>query len=277
MTDALARGHDKNRHMTSDTHAHGTPTDAAKFFDARAQKYDAEYDKPSGYALRSRMEAVLEFVGDRPGDVLDAGMGAGRIVAALAQRGWTVSGIDASEEMVVFAREQLQGSAVRLEQARIELLPFSGESFDVVVATGVLEYANVEAALGELARVLRPGGVAVVSYPNPGNLYWLWRTNVWYVAVGAAKRFLRQPALVFPPPSPKLDAASFRRLLGLVGLEPERTRQTSFLVLPSPLDKLFPRTAERLGRAFERKPNRLGRRLAGQIVFSARKPTLGAK
>ncbi len=257
--------------MSSDIHAEEAPTDAGTYFDARARDYDAEYDKPTGYALRSRMEAVLEFVGDGSGEVLDAGMGAGRIVAALAERGWSVSGIDASKEMVVHARERLQGSAVRFKQGKIELLPFAGDSFDVVVATGVLEYSNVEAALRELGRVLRPGGVAIVSYPNPGNLYWLWRTHVWYVAVGAAKRILHQPALAFPRPSPKLEAASFCRLLESAGLEPERRRHTSFLVLPSPFDKLFPRTAERLGRVFEQKRTRLGRRLAGQVVYTARK------
>ena len=262
--------------MSSDIHAEEAPTDAGTYFDARARDYDAEYDKPTGYALRSRMEAVLEFVGDGSGEVLDAGMGAGRIVAALAERGWSVSGIDASKEMVVHARERLQGSAVRFKQGKIELLPFAGDSFDVVVATGVLEYSNVEAALRELGRVLRPGGVAIVSYPNPGNLYWLWRTHVWYVAVGAAKRILHQPALAFPRPSPKLEAASFCRLLESAGLEPERRRHTSFLVLPSPFDKLFPRTAERLGRVFEQKRTRLGRRLAGQVVYTARKRTGGA-
>ena len=232
MSDAI----DAAAHVTSGSRPDSPRAEAATYFDARARKYDAEYDKATGYALRSRMEAVLEFLGDGPGDALDAGMGAGRVVSALVGSGWAVSGVDASEEMVVSARRQLQGRAVRLERAKIERLPFLDESFDAVIATGVLEYADLDDALRELTRVLRTGGLAVVSYPNPGNFYWAWRTHVWYRAVGAAKRVLRQRPLAFPPPSPKLGADAFRRLLQSTGLEPERTRHTSFLVVPSPFD-----------------------------------------
>ena len=246
--------------------------DAATFFDARAGRYDAEYDKPTGYALRSRMEVVLALVGDGPGEVLDAGMGGGRILAELARSGWTVSGIDASIEMVSVARKQLQGRAARVEQASIELLPFADESFDAVVATGVLEYADVQRAVRELRRVLRPGGLAVVSYPNPRNAYAIWRAHVWFPAVRAVKRLLRHAPLVFPPGSAELSPSRFRQLLESVGLMPEQTRPTTFLVVPSPFDKLLPRTAERLGRAVEGKRGRLGSRFAGQIVYAARKP-----
>ena len=64
--------------------------------------------------------------------------------------------------------------------SKIESLPFADGSFDAVLATGVLEYSELERALPELARVLRPGGLAVVSYPNPRNLYGLWKTRAWY-------------------------------------------------------------------------------------------------
>jgi SAM-dependent methyltransferase len=256
--------------MKHEASAHQRPPDAASFFDAHARQYDGDYDKPAGYALRSRLQAVLELLEGPAGDVLDAGMGAGRLLGRLADRGWNVSGIDASHEMVVAAKQHL-GHDADLRQAVIEQLPFESGTFDAVVATGVLEYAVLETALRELARVLRPTGIVIVSYPNPGNVYWTWRSNIWYPAVAAAKRVLRRPPLSFPESSPKLDATAFRRALASAGLVAETTRYTSYLVVPAPFDELFPRTAERLGRALERRSWPIGRRFAGQIVYCARR------
>jgi len=248
--------------------------ESGAYFDERAERYDGVYDGPAGYALRSRMAAVLRLLGEGPGEVLDAGMGAGRLLAELARRHWVVSGIDASTEMVAAARRRLPGAGARLYHAKIESLPFRDASFDAVVATGVLEYADVERSLQELQRVLRPGGIAVVSYPNPGNYYWLWRTHVWYPSVRSAKRILGQPSLVFPRPSRTAKPEHFRDLLTAAGLQPVRVEHTSFLVVLSPLDALFPRTAERFGLLLERRHTRFGRRFAGQVVYSAGKPAL---
>ena len=258
--------------MTSRTSSPPGPPESGVYFDERAARYDASYDSPAGYALRSRMAAVLQLIGRGPGDVLDAGMGPGRLLDELTRRGWAVSGIDASSEMVAAARGRLPEASDRLVHAKIELLPFADGSFDAVVATGVLEYAELEDAIGELQRVLHPGGLAVVSYPNPGNFYWTWRTHVWYPLVRAGKRLLRQPPLVFPRPAQRASPARFRELLTAGGLEPEQMVYTSFLLIPSPLDKVLPRTAERLGLRLERNRSRFGRRLAGQAVYAARKP-----
>ena len=246
--------------------------DAGRYFDTRAPSYDAAYDTPGadGYALRSRLETVLSLAGDGPGEALDAGMGPGRLVAELEDRGWTVSGVDASSEMVAAARGKVPGASERLVQATIESLPFPDATFDAVFATGVLEYAEVEAAILELARVLRPGGLAVVSYPNPRVLYGIWKTRVWYPAVRVTKRVARRP-MVFPRGSRTLDPKAFRELLTASGLAGERVEYTSYLVLPTPLDLALPKTAERLGRRLDRSGPQLSRRLAGQLVYAARK------
>jgi SAM-dependent methyltransferase len=219
------------------------------------------------------MEAALRLLGEGPGEVLDAGMGPGRLVAELGRRGWTVSGIDASAEMVVVARNRLPDAAPRLVQGKIESLPFADRSFDAVVATGVLEYSEVERALLELARVLRPGGRLVVSYPNPANLYGKWKTRVFYQLVNVAKRIGGRPPLVFPRgESGAFEPECFRALLAAAGLSPERLEHSSYLVVPSPLDDLLPRITERLGRRLEGSGPAISRRLAGQVVFAARKP-----
>jgi ubiquinone/menaquinone biosynthesis C-methylase UbiE len=255
----------------------GSPPDAGSFFDARASGYDDAYDAPGadGYALRSRMAAVLQLVGAGPGKALDAGMGPGRLAAELSARGWEISGIDAAPSMVSAARSRLPEAARRLVEGKIEALPFADASFDAVVATGVLEYADVERALAELARVVRPGGVAVVSYPNPGTYYGLWKNRVWYPVVAALKAVLGRGRPARPETSRPIRPESFRDRLAAVGLRTEQTVYTSFLVVPSPLDELFPRISESLGRRAEANGRRLGRRVPVQVVYAARRAERG--
>jgi ubiquinone/menaquinone biosynthesis C-methylase UbiE len=258
--------------MPSRASSPGTP-EAGAYFDERAERYDRAYDAASadGHALRSRLAVALDLIGPGPGDSLDAGMGPGRLLAQLAGRGWTVSGLDASAEMVSAARRRLPDAAPRLEHGSIESLPFQSSSFDVVVATGVLEYSEVERALAELARVLRPGGRALLSYPNPEVIAGIWKTRGWYPIARTLKRLLGRPALAFPQGATAMRPEVFADLLRASGLELERRRHTSFVVLPAPLDDLLPRTAGRLGMLLEGSRPSLGRRFAGQVVYLARK------
>ncbi|MDQ1731411.1 MAG: hypothetical protein QOK10_1570 [Pseudonocardiales bacterium] len=63
-------------------------------------------------------------------------------------------------------------------------LPFLGESFDTVLCTSVLEHVdNAEAAVGEMVRILRPGGRLLITvpflYPTHEPPYDFWRTTHW--------------------------------------------------------------------------------------------------
>ena len=137
--------------------------------------------------------------------------------------------------MVEVARERLPASAEHLLEGRIEELPFPDASFDLVTATGVLEYADVDAALAELARVLRPGGRGVVSYPNPHAVYGIWKSRGWYPgrAHGQADR---RPARADAAQrgAGALDEDAFSARLRRAGLAPVRVAYTSFLLLPGP-------------------------------------------
>jgi SAM-dependent methyltransferase len=249
--------------------------DAATHFAEHAERYDRAYDARSGdgHALRARLDVALRLAGPGPGEALDAGMGPGRLLSELAEHGWTVSGVDPAAEMVAKAGLRLPTAVGRLVTGRAELLPFSDSSFDLVVATGVLEFVNPPRAVSELARVLRPGGRAIVSYPNGRALYGLWKTRVFYRAVRMAKRVAPGPR-PGPPGGPGaglLTLDEFGELFATAGLRIETTEFASFLVLPSPLDLLLPGLAERLGRRLEGQGPRLGTPLATQIVFAARK------
>lgn len=245
--------------------------EAAEFFGRRVAWYDDGYDRvdSDGHAVRARMAAALQLIGPGPGTVLDAGMGPGRLCAELARRNWTVSGVDAAEEMVAVAQRRLGEGADRLLVGEIEALPFPDESFDVVAATGVLEYSDVPRALHELGRVLVPGGRAVVSYPNPRALPSLWKGYVWYTAVRVIKRLLRRPHPSMPRGASTIHPPQFERLLAAAGLKPVGRVFSSFLVLPSPVDIALPHLAARLGQAVEgRAPTWLGT----QVLYEASKP-----
>lgn len=108
--------------------------------------------------------AVLRSeLGGRTGlEVLDAGCGTGTMLGHLAEFG-TVRGVDADPGAVAFCRER---GVDPVQQAPATALPFADGSFDLVTALDVLEHVgDHERAAGEIARVLRPGGLALVTVP----------------------------------------------------------------------------------------------------------------
>jgi demethylmenaquinone methyltransferase/2-methoxy-6-polyprenyl-1,4-benzoquinol methylase len=117
------------------------------------------------------------------GRVLDVATGTGLVAAELVRRGFTVTGLDQSAEMLEVARRRFDG-AVDLVEASAEDLPFDDAAFDHVTVTYLLRYVDDPGAtLAELARVVRPGGVlASLEFGVPGGLARpLWDL---YVGVG---------------------------------------------------------------------------------------------
>ena len=126
------------------------------------------------------------------GHVLDVATGTGLVAAELVRRGFRVTGVDQSAEMLARARERF-GEGVELVEASAESLPFPDAAFDHLTVTYLLRYvAEPGATLAELTRVVRPGGViASLEFGVPGGL----ARPAWelYVRVGlpAAGRALR--------------------------------------------------------------------------------------
>src|SRR5437667_11421413 len=113
-------------------------------FEADPVCYDSAYEAPglAGHVLRSRLSLALRLLGDGPGDVLDVGMGGGRLCVALTERGWTVSGLDPSRRMVELARQRVPSRADSLIVSRAEALPYPDARFDAVLATGAIEFVD---------------------------------------------------------------------------------------------------------------------------------------
>jgi SAM-dependent methyltransferase len=118
---------------------------------------EAEHDARYGW--------TAGLVRDR--EVLDAGCGAGRGTAILAAAGATRAvGVDISDDAVRGARERC-GSAAQFVVGDLSELAFEDCSFDVVTCFETLaQVGDLERALDELRRVLRPGGVLLLSLPN---------------------------------------------------------------------------------------------------------------
>jgi SAM-dependent methyltransferase len=107
------------------------------------------------------IERYVPLAGRR---VLDLGCGLGEYVRAFAREGARAYGCDIARERLVTGRQR---GAVGLLQAAGEALPLVDSALDVVVLNEVIEHvADDRATLAEVARVLAPGGVAIVYAPN---------------------------------------------------------------------------------------------------------------
>lgn len=113
----------------------------------------------------------------KPRRVLDLATGTGDLAIALARRirGVQVLGVDLSEQMLDRARSKVSACGlderVVLAQGEAERLEAADDTFDVVtVGFGVRNFEDLEAGLREIARVLRPGGRAVIlEFSTPAN------------------------------------------------------------------------------------------------------------
>jgi SAM-dependent methyltransferase len=152
-----------------------------------ACSYDAAedgYGSCFAYSRRRLDECIacylpLEGAGLR---VLDVGCGTGHHMKSLAGRGYAVAGVDGSEAMLEHARANNPGSELHL--ADVDRLPFPDASFDYVLCIEVLRYLRDPGpCVREMARVLRPGGTALVTATPLLNLNGYWLVNRLAVAL----------------------------------------------------------------------------------------------
>lgn len=130
---------------------------------------------------------------------------------------------------------------------RLEAMPYATASFDVTLAMGALEYTEVRAAVGELSRVTRPGGLVIVTMLNPLSLY---RAAEWFVywpvlrVLTAIERSLGVPVDgrhgARHTGIRALPAGRLRRLLTRAGLQPVQLVYFDLMPFIPPLDRLPP-------------------------------------
>ncbi|MBI3824839.1 MAG: methyltransferase domain-containing protein [Candidatus Rokubacteria bacterium] len=117
------------------------------------------------YVENTRIRRTFALLAARPEHrVLEVGCGAGHLLARLPAG--RRCGLDLSDVLLHKAARRA-GRLASLVQGDAQSLPFRAGAWDRVYCSEVLEHlADPPAALAEIARVVRPGGVAVVSVPN---------------------------------------------------------------------------------------------------------------
>ena len=160
-----------------------------------------------------------------PGPALDVGCGTGAVLSELQKSGEAV-GVDLSGTALEYAAER---GLANLVKADAQALPFATGAFQSIVSLDTLEHVpDDKAAAREIARVLRPGGVAVINVPA---FRWLWGPHD--VALMHCRRYTRKELV---------------QLLEGAGLRIEKASYGVFFLFPV---VLVIRLADRLGR---RKP-----------------------
>jgi ubiquinone/menaquinone biosynthesis C-methylase UbiE len=184
----------------------------------QAQKFQDRYDlmTRNPYAStftygRYKIEELIE--GEISGfpkgaRALDVGCGTGFNVARLSEHGFDTVGIEPAQGMRAIARVNCPGTEIM--DGDIERLPFPDASFDLVIAVEVLRYlAGPARAMSEVARVLRPGGTAIVTAAPR------WSLNG-YAAVNAITGRVRVPSFTYVEQS-FLSTGDARRALAEAG------------------------------------------------------------
>jgi len=106
------------------------------------------------------------------GRVLDVGCGFGGQMALLRERGWETWGLDASMALARYCRHRLAFDHRAAPVCAVaEALPFRSQSFDRIVCQGSLDhFVRPQTFFEEVARVLRPDGLAVIAIANYDSL-----------------------------------------------------------------------------------------------------------
>jgi SAM-dependent methyltransferase len=211
--------------------------------DVYERRAEEQYAEPWRFDPRERKFEYVWALVERqlPCDAfLDAGCGDGRYLAAVARaRGAArIVGTDISERILATARAAAAPFELELARANLESLPFGDAEFDLVLCSQVVEHLlDVDAGLGQLARVLRAGGTLILTTDNARNL----ATRALYLG-----RLRRQAGFDFPHRD--FEVGDLERRIRASGLEVVSTETFRFSAprgigqrLLDRLDALLPR------------------------------------
>ena len=151
------------------------------YFESTAAYWKEIYsdDRLLPVIYRDRQKTALGWIWEldlRPNArVLEVGCGAGLITVALARNGYSVDALDPASSMLQMTRDHAADQGVqdriRMHTADVHALPFQAQTFDLVVAIGVIPWLHSEqVALQEMQRVLKPGGCLLVTADNNARL-----------------------------------------------------------------------------------------------------------
>jgi ubiquinone/menaquinone biosynthesis C-methylase UbiE len=219
------------------------------------------WDTPAGRRRAKRradlfVEHAALGVGVR---ALEVGCGTGVFLESVAASGAQISGIDLSRDLLEKARLKVQRFPnVLLDCGNAEAMPYKDQTFDAVYGSSVLHHLDLDSALCEVFRVLRPGGRIVFTEPNILNP----QVAVMFHAGLTKKYFGVSP-----------DEMAFSRFRATTALKGAGFHELSV----DPFDFLHPSTPQgwiegmaRFGQRLERIP--ILKEIAGSLLIRARRP-----
>jgi ubiquinone/menaquinone biosynthesis C-methylase UbiE len=240
-------------------------------FDSLALEYVRERERQ--FSFKSQKRIVIDLLGATKGRVLDIGCGPAVMTPELLAMGFEVQGIDVSREMVRRAEQRMTGHPLakrcKFAAGDVERLQFASGSFTAVVCMGVLEYLPRYApALAEIARVLVPGGVAVLTLPNRASAYHVARQG--YLALRSLQRQIRGRSVPLGVAHNRCVPWKFDRELAAAGLRKVQSQACNFIFFP--LQELLPGASESLNRALmPLAPSAVAPLLGAQYIVKAEK------
>jgi ubiquinone/menaquinone biosynthesis C-methylase UbiE len=247
-------------------------------FDKASVEYFDRYSFKNleGHSFRIRKTRCLELLSKVPsgGRVLDAGCGPATMIKELLDRGYTVTGTDIAPHMIEECQKRFAGNErASFAVAAADRLPVSEGTEDAVTAMGLLEYLNDErAVLKEFHRVLKPGGVVILTYPH----YWS-PTRVW----NRCTNFLARPILAIVRRGKPFSGVKHREyhleptlaMIREAGFEVTDVVFYNFKLAFRPLDTLFPVFFMKIAEGLERLSRTpLLRRIGTGFIVAAKKP-----
>jgi SAM-dependent methyltransferase len=128
-------------------------------------------DRANNRSYRAMFQALIDQIAPRPGEaILEVGCGAGSLVRLLARRLGGTNPITAADvnpfllrEAAALAASEGLAESIRFTDGNAEAMPFPNNAFDCVYSVTVLEECDADRAIGEIHRVLRPGGRAGIA------------------------------------------------------------------------------------------------------------------
>ncbi len=215
-------------------------------FQSHAAQWRDVYEEASveGEIYRKRLAIVLKWVDQLAmplgEQILEIGCGGGLSSVALAQRGYLVQAMDSVADMLNSTRESVAragvSSSVLTSLGDAHSLAFPNNVFGLVLAIGVIPYLHSpKKALGEMARVLKPGGFLVVTAGNRWRIDHAldpWLCPALQPAKRVARKILRRsrrpPAEATRPPLQLDSLREIERWLSSVGLAKVKATTVGF-------------------------------------------------
>ena len=167
-----------------------------------------------GWVYRKRLENTVALLGDVKYDkLLEIGYGSGLLLPELKRHTKNLYGVD-MEGAIPDVQQMLDFEEVEAELIHGDILelPYETDFFDAVVSVSVLEHIkDIDKAVSEIKRVLKPGGTAVLSFPTKNKITNSFFRLVGYdpsvlhpsshrvIEEGVSKHFTIEKKLLFPP------------------------------------------------------------------------------